>query len=196
MILKYRVMALIGESGSGKDTLAKSVLSRDPEILYPVISCTTRERRENEQDGKDYYFLTPQEFCDKITQRAFIETTTFNSWMYGTPLSSLSLDKINIGVFNPDGIFSMLDNPQIDLYVYRVLCGPRQRLIRQLERDANVDINEVFRRYKADEASFDNMILSEIANRTYFQVIRNEDQDQLNHAVDWLYQEGMYIYGK
>ena len=121
MILKYRVMALIGESGSGKDTLAKSVLSRDPKILYPVISCTTRERRENEQDGKDYYFLTPQEFCDKITQRDFIETTTFNGWMYGTPLSSLSLDKINIGVFNPDGIFSMLDNQQIDLYIAKLL---------------------------------------------------------------------------
>ena len=187
MILKYHVMALIGESGSGKDTLVKGILDRYPGQMNPIISCTTRERRENEIDGQDYYFLTPQEFCDRITSKDFIETTTFNGWMYGTPISSLSLDRMNIGVFNPDGIFNILGNPQIELYVYRILCGPRQRLIRQLERDTNADINEIFRRYKADEVDFDNIILSEIANKAYFQVVRNEDEDQLNRSIDWLY---------
>ena len=57
--------------------------------------------RENEKDGINYYFLSEQEFYNRIVKGDFLETSRFNNWNYGTCRSSLSTELPNIGVFNP-----------------------------------------------------------------------------------------------
>ncbi|CVK15801.1 MAG: guanylate kinase [Apibacter sp.] len=71
-------------SGAGKTTIVHYLLSIFPEISFS-ISCTTRPKRENEVDGKDYYFLTEKEFEEKIKNNEFIEhEEVYKGRFYGT----------------------------------------------------------------------------------------------------------------
>lgn len=71
-------------SGAGKTTIAKEILKQNPGIKFS-ISATTRKMRENEVDGRDYYFLTPEEFENKIKNKELIEyEKLYNNCYYGT----------------------------------------------------------------------------------------------------------------
>lgn len=71
-------------SGTGKTTLVKEILKKNPELVFSV-SATTRERRKGEVDGKDYFFLTKEEFEKKITNGEFLEyEKVFGDNYYGT----------------------------------------------------------------------------------------------------------------
>lgn len=59
-----------------------------------------------------------------------LEATEFNGWHYGTALSNLSKNKINIGVFNPAGIYCLMEDPNIDLSVYYIKAKDKTRLLR------------------------------------------------------------------
>ena len=62
---KYTIIAIMGKSGSGKDTLCKA-LFKEPAFLDAnlIVSCTTRPIRDYETDGIDYHFLTTEEFTN------------------------------------------------------------------------------------------------------------------------------------
>lgn len=72
-----------GPSGTGKGTILKDVLATDPNIFLSV-SATTRSPREGERDGTHYYFLTKQDFEEKIRQNAFLEHAQYVENYYGT----------------------------------------------------------------------------------------------------------------
>ena len=150
----YKVLALIGETSAGKDTLLNSVLSIDPQS-YRIVSCTTRPPREKEVDGFDYYFLTNPEIKNEIMQNKFLELTSFNGWFYGTRISDLSKTRINIGVFNPEGIRKMLQRPDIDLRVIEVKADRELRRQRYFARDTKCDVAELERRLDADAKDFE-----------------------------------------
>ena len=86
-----------------------------------------------------------------------LEYTVFNEWFYGTSLDSLSTEKVNVGVFNPAGIRSLLQNPEIDLKVFKVKCSDKNRLLRQLKREKNPDVDEIVRRYYTDKEDFSEL---------------------------------------
>lgn len=153
----YKVVALAGKAGSGKDTIMQRVLAAAPDRFHEIVSCTTRPMREGEVDGKNYYFLSIEEFADKINRGQMLEKTSFNNWLYGTPLSSLVEDKVNIGVFNPAGLRLLSASPQIDLSIVFIVADAKFRLIRQLNREENPDVDEIIRRYGADEEDFVGM---------------------------------------
>ena len=72
-------------SGSGKTTIVKHLLQNNPDLGFS-ISASTRDRRgRTEQDGKDYYFLSPEEFKEKIVNNEFIEwEEVYEGNYYGT----------------------------------------------------------------------------------------------------------------
>lgn len=71
-------------SGSGKTTLVRHLLSHRNDLAFSV-SCCTREAREGETDGKDYYFVSPEEFRQKIENEAFAEwEEVYENHYYGT----------------------------------------------------------------------------------------------------------------
>ncbi len=152
---KYTIIALMGKAGSGKDTILHALLKQSAfKNAVPIISCTTRPMRENEKDGVDYHFLTQSEFTDKILSGDMLEATVFNDWCYGTSLNNLSKDKINIGVFNPEGVGLLRNNKDIDLTLIYIEANDKDRLIRQLSRENNPNVHEIIRRYSADEMDF------------------------------------------
>ena len=80
---KGKLIAISAPSGTGKTTIIREVLKLFPEIVFSV-SATTRARRENEVDGKHYYFITEEEFEKKIENNEFIEWEKFYDYYYGT----------------------------------------------------------------------------------------------------------------
>ena len=77
-------------SGSGKTTIVKHLLERNPDLGFS-ISASTRDRRgRNEAHGKDYYFLTPDEFKKKIDGNEFVEwEEVYEGNFYGTLKSEI-----------------------------------------------------------------------------------------------------------
>ena len=76
-------------SGSGKTTICKYLQELDPSIVFSV-SCTTRQKRENEIEGNDYYFITNSIFEKKIKEKKFVEWEKIHgNFFYGTLKSSL-----------------------------------------------------------------------------------------------------------
>lgn len=163
----YKILALIGEAGTGKDTLMREVLKQNPS-LNEIISCTTRPPREGEVERKNYYFLSNEDFTQKLLNNEMLEATVFNDWCYGTSLDSLDNTKVNIGVFNPAGIESLMTHSNIYIVVYYVRTSDKNRLIRQLSRETNPNIEEIIRRYQADNFDFADLPFhyNEIDNNT------------------------------
>jgi guanylate kinase len=83
-----------GPSGSGKTTLCRRIAD-EQEATYST-SCTTRQPRDGEQDGIDYYFLTRTEFENRIAAGEFLEHAEVHGNFYGT-LKSEVLDTISAG---------------------------------------------------------------------------------------------------
>ncbi len=150
--MKYKVLALFGPSGSGKDTIQKWYASNTD--VNEIISATTRPARDYEVDGEDYYFLTDFEFTDKVLNGEMLEATSFREWWYGTPITSLKEDKINVGVFNITGIELLLQDERIEILPVLVKASDKTRLYRCLDRETNPDVHEICRRYLKDEEDF------------------------------------------
>lgn len=148
------IIALVGKAGSGKDTVAKALAATSLDWNM-IVSCTTRPMREGEQEGVNYFYLTNEEFAEKVLNGDMLEATYFNSWHYGTMKSSLK-DGVNIGVFNPEG-FDCLTEMGIDgvtVVGYLIDCKDKTRMLRQLNREEDPDVGEICRRYEADENDF------------------------------------------
>jgi len=150
----YKLIALIGESGSGKDTVLNLIAEKYPDFFHVPINCTTRPKRKYEIGDKDYHFLSHEDFTRCFLEGDFIQVTEFNSWFYGTIKSDLSEDKINIVVLNPGGVEQIQYDQDVEMVVFYISCPGRLRLIRQLQREEDPDIPEIFRRYFADDEDF------------------------------------------
>lgn len=72
-----------GPSGAGKGTLINSVLPRLGNTTL-AVSATTRPRREGETHGRDYYFLSPEEFAGRVRRDELLEHVDYGSYSYGT----------------------------------------------------------------------------------------------------------------
>jgi guanylate kinase len=71
-------------SGAGKTTIVHHLLKKLPELEFSV-SATTRKPRGNEKDGKDYYFISKQEFLHRIAKKQFVEfEEVYSGTFYGT----------------------------------------------------------------------------------------------------------------
>ena len=90
-----KLIILTGPSGVGKGTVVKEILGKDKNI-WLSISATTREPREGEREGENYYFLSQEKFQEMIEQSLFLEWARFAGNYYGTPFSSVN-EKIKKG---------------------------------------------------------------------------------------------------
>jgi guanylate kinase len=70
------VFVVTGTSGAGKGTLEKALLAQMPELEL-AVSATTRDRRRGEEDGREYWFVSDEEFDQKLAAGEFLEYVTF-----------------------------------------------------------------------------------------------------------------------
>ncbi|HEX7279035.1 MAG TPA: guanylate kinase [Solirubrobacterales bacterium] len=78
-----KVFVITGPSGVGKGTLIKELLNEVPDLELSV-SATTRPPREGEVNGRDYHFLTSEEFDERVAAEDFLEFATYSGNLYGT----------------------------------------------------------------------------------------------------------------
>jgi guanylate kinase len=78
-----KVFVITGPSGVGKGTLIEQLLERIPELELST-SATTREPRPGEVDGRDYHFLSPEEFRRRLEVGDFLEHASYSGNYYGT----------------------------------------------------------------------------------------------------------------
>lgn len=92
---KGLVLVVSGPSGVGKGSVNKRLLKRCDNLTI-AISATTRQRREMEVEGRDYFFISQKEFDEKVANNEFIEYAFVHGNMYGTLISEV-YDRINSG---------------------------------------------------------------------------------------------------
>ena len=122
------LIVVSGASGTGKGTVCKKLLSELPNVHYS-ISATTRQPRQGEVDGREYYFISEDEFKQWIADGKFLEFAEVYGNFYGTPLTKIEerlnrgedvLLEIDVqGALNvkrkcPDGVYIFLLPPSLD----------------------------------------------------------------------------------
>lgn len=116
-----RMLLISGPSGSGKSTICQRLLE-DPRVVYSV-SATTREPRTGEVYGRDYIFLSKQEFSRRIAAGEFIEHAEVYGSMYGTlrapMLEAIGAGKVFLVEIDVQGALQLkvLDVPGIYVFI-------------------------------------------------------------------------------
>jgi guanylate kinase len=84
-----KLLIFTAPSGAGKTTIVRHLLSKFPNLAFSV-SATNRNRREHETEGKDYYFLSTEDFLSRHTKGEFLEfEEVYDNQFYGTLRSEL-----------------------------------------------------------------------------------------------------------
>lgn len=84
-------------SGSGKDTVVKKLMEKSTSPIWVSVSATSREPRNGEEEGKDYYFLSKDDFKKKIDEGFFLEYAEYAGNYYGTPKKYIK-EKLDQGI--------------------------------------------------------------------------------------------------
>ena len=92
-----QIIVISAPSGAGKGTIIQKLLERDSKTRWLSISATSREPREGEKDGVNYYYLTKEDFEKKIEEGYFLEYTNYAGNYYGTPKEYIK-EKIEKGI--------------------------------------------------------------------------------------------------
>lgn len=151
------IIAICGKSASGKDTLARWLLSMLKAIKIPsnmIVSDTTRPPRLCEKNGVNYNFLTDIEFHNKINYEEYLEYSSFNGWFYGTSRDAIDYNSVNIGIFNVDGISSLATyQNEYEIFCIYLKCNLYNRIKRSIEREGRFK-KEYIRRALTDSVDF------------------------------------------
>ncbi|MDB4180405.1 guanylate kinase [Flavobacteriaceae bacterium] len=122
---KEKLIIIAAPSGSGKTTIVKELLSLEELNLGFSISLTTRVKRDNEINGKDYHFVSVSDFKEKIRNNDFIEwEEVYKNVYYGTTKSEikrLNIEEKNI-VFDMDvvgglNVKTQFPNTSISIFI-------------------------------------------------------------------------------
>ena len=149
MFKKGALLVISGPSGAGKSTLIKTIM-QNIEKVYFSISTTTRKRRDGEVDGRDYYFVSKEEFEKDIKEGMFLEWANVHGNYYGTSLRPV-LEALNEGklvLFDIDvqGFYSIKKSQLSSLMTSLFVTTPTmQELYERLKRrgtDSQIVIEE------------------------------------------------------
>ena len=90
------LVVLSGPSGVGKGTVRKALFAMPEQNFVYSVSMTTRKQRPGEVDGVDYYFVSKEEFEERIKENKFLEYAEFVGNYYGTPLDKVE-EQLSLG---------------------------------------------------------------------------------------------------
>lgn len=141
-------IALVGPGAAGKDYLRQRFQDRG--FVFGV-SCTTRPKREGEVHGKDYYYLTDEEFEAGIKNSLFAEWQEFNNWKYG--LMKPEFERCDVMILNAEAVDLLEPEYRERLFVIYIDIDREVRLKRLQER---IDFDNPERRIGEDEKQFRN----------------------------------------
>ena len=152
------IIVLLGASGSGKSTLEHELATHHG--FEKIISYTTRQPRESEENGKDYYFVDNDTFNEILDRGLFAEHDEYSqNRLYGT-LKSDYVEGNKVVVLTPNGLRQLKKNcPDEDIFTVLVESSLGTRIKRYIDRcDVNKfnfdDAGEIFERINRDFGMF------------------------------------------
>lgn len=156
----YKILAIYGPSGSGKNFVMDKLLEELPNLTNRIIPFTTRPKRENEQDGIDYYFEKAINILrnrNSILTLSDYEVANGEIWFYGTSITELKENELNVGIFTPKEIENLIENEELEVTPLFISSSDRIRLLRGLNRESKVNCKELCRRFLQDNKDFANV---------------------------------------
>jgi guanylate kinase len=172
------VFVVTGPSGAGKGTLEKALLARRPELEL-AVSATTRARRPAEENGREYWFLTADEFGRRVDAGEFLEWVPYVGHRYGTlrseidriagegrvPLLDLEIEGAqNVRHSVPGAVTVFVDAPLPEL----------ERRLRERATESTGEIGErlaLAREQKTHAGEFDHVVVNEDLDRAVEQLL-------------------------
>ncbi|KAF5395241.1 p-loop containing nucleoside triphosphate hydrolase [Paragonimus heterotremus] len=182
--LSDRPVVICGPSGCGKSTVIRSLLQRYPESFYYSVSHTTRPRRPDEVNDRDYHFLNADKFEQLLIEGQFVEHAIFSGYYYGTSKDELhkagrlkrlclldldiqGMEKIQRTAYNPICIFIRPRN--FATLEKRLRSRSTETEDRILQRLA---IAHQEMQYGLSEGTFDAVIVNDDLDRTVNEIIK------------------------
>jgi guanylate kinase len=167
------VFVVTGPSGAGKGTLIKALLERVPE-LEVAISATTRLRRQGEEDGREYWFLSDAEFVRRVHEGEFLEHVTYVSGKrYGTLRTEVDRikDRGHVPVLELETEGALNVKEDVPRAVTIFITAPIPELERRLRERASESEGEIgeriglARKQLAQADEFDYVVLNDEVER-------------------------------
>jgi guanylate kinase len=179
-----KIIVLLGASATGKDTVAKHISEKYN--IPMAISYTTRPMRSNETQGVEYYFISDGEMHEKFKNGEVIEHTSYYiqsedvSYTYANVVEEFEKGDYVLTILNPHGLYQFNKSQYKDNLVSIMLnCDDRVRLVRSLNRDENVNVNEVLDRFRRDELDF-----IERRPKTDYEIDTNKPLEEVFNNID------------
>ncbi len=131
------LLLISGPSGAGKSSVYTPLMEQDPSLRFSV-SCTTRPARPGEVDGREYHFLSREEFRRQVEEGAFVEHFTVHGHLYGTRRADLlhmleegSIPVLDLDVQGGRRIISAFGGKVVSVFVFPPSWEELERRIRR-----------------------------------------------------------------
>lgn len=173
------LVILSGPSGAGKGTVCHRVRQRVENIKYS-ISATTRQPRKIERDGREYFFLSREEFEEKIEKKQFLEWAVVYDNYYGTPKEYVEglLDQgfDCILEIDPQGALQVKENNEDAIFIF-IAPPSMEELRNRIVSRGTENRDEIEKRLGNAEKEFANL-------PKYDYVIINDDLEEAVNKVE------------
>jgi guanylate kinase len=144
---KGKIFVISAPSGTGKTTLVQSLLKKLDESAVQALTCTTRQPRLGEEEGKHYRFLEKDVFLQKKADGEFLETVDIYGYCYGTLKidveQEVEKNKQVILVIDVQGALQLMDKIKA---VYIFIEPPSMKELEKRMKERNVDSGEMIQK--------------------------------------------------
>ena len=170
-----QLIVISGPSGAGKDTIVEHVINNNDKIWLSV-SATSRKPRKGEQEGINYFYLTKEEFEEKIKDNYFLEYAEYANNYYGTPKEEI-IKKLDKGidvilVIEIEGARKIKDLIPEALFIF-ITPPSEKELLKRLSARQTEDKDKIIERFNIAYRE-----INEVAKYNYVVV-----NDKLDEAV-------------
>ena len=194
LIPPKKIVVITAPSGAGKSSIVRKLLVQKHELAFS-ISCTTREKRVGETDGKDYYFVSADDFKRKIQNNEFAEyEEVYPGKFYGT--LKTEIEKIwahrKVAVFDVKGAEALKKQFGKDAITIFIQPPSKESLINRLKNRASEDDKSLKARIKRSEEElsyapkFDKIVMNHDFDTAYMRV--------KNHITAFLAPETVHMH--
>ncbi|KAJ4292378.1 guanylate kinase [Kalmusia sp. IMI 367209] len=184
-ISSHRPIVISGPSGAGKSTILNRLFKEYPDKFGFSVSHTTRSPRAGEENGREYHFVTEQEFLDLVDRKGFVEHAQFGGNHYGTSIKAVEdiaeKGRICILDIEMEGVKQVANHPTFPRPRFLFLSPPSKEVLEKRLRGRGTDKEEaILKRLSQAEAEMD---FANSPDAPHEKIIVNDDLDKAYKEV-------------